>query len=255
MARDFGLAIQSIGMTSALLFIVMRGIPVERRMLTWSCIGAVIGLTLGTYLLAGRVPADWVKLLFATLWITFGGWLVTGTAKATSEPGRRPRQPTSWVWVDRGRRRRRGCVPDWCRRRDARLRNARAAVWMGAQSRGADGGVCHGPGVAGRPAAPGDHVGHSPGGLPHLDGMRADRDLRRAGRRIYLDADARRVLLGIIGVLVLVQFAVTVNQVRPSAALWGGVLALAALSGAGLWLLAPSAPERTERQTGDIRLG
>ena len=30
MARDFGLAIQSIGMTSALLFIVMRGIPVER---------------------------------------------------------------------------------------------------------------------------------------------------------------------------------------------------------------------------------
>jgi len=45
-----------------------------------------------------------------------------------------------------------------------------------------------------------------------------------------------------------------VNQVRPSAALWGGVLALAALSGAGLWLLAPSAPERTERQRGTFDL-
>jgi uncharacterized membrane protein YfcA len=81
MARDFGLAIQSVGMTSALLFIVMRGIPVQRRLLAWSCAGAVAGLVLGTFLLAGRVPADWVKLLFATLWITFGAWLVTGTAK------------------------------------------------------------------------------------------------------------------------------------------------------------------------------
>ena len=62
MARDFGLAIQSVGMISALLFIVKRGIPVERRMLTWAFAGAVVGLVLGTVLLAGYVPAEWVKL-------------------------------------------------------------------------------------------------------------------------------------------------------------------------------------------------
>ena len=42
MARDFGLAIQSVGMISALLFIVKRSIPVEGRLLAWSCAGAVV---------------------------------------------------------------------------------------------------------------------------------------------------------------------------------------------------------------------
>jgi uncharacterized protein len=50
----------------------------------------------------------------------------------------------------------------------------------------------------------------------------------------------RKVLLRIIGALVLVQFGFTVNQVRPTPAQWAGVVALAALSAAGLWLLAPS---------------
>ena len=97
MARDFGLAIQSAGMTSALLYIVARGIPVAGRLLAWACAGAVVGLVLGTFLLAGRVPADSVKLLFATLWITFGAWLVTGNADEASAPrasanGRRRRR-------------------------------------------------------------------------------------------------------------------------------------------------------------------
>ncbi len=60
MARDFGMAIQATGMTSAFLFILMRGIPIERRLLTWSWIGSVGGLIFGTFLLAGRVPAAWV---------------------------------------------------------------------------------------------------------------------------------------------------------------------------------------------------
>ena len=50
----------------------------------------------------------------------------------------------------------------------------------------------------------------------------------------------RAVLLRIIGALVLVQFGATVWQVRPTPAQWAGILAIAALSAAGLWLLAPS---------------
>jgi hypothetical protein len=50
----------------------------------------------------------------------------------------------------------------------------------------------------------------------------------------------RAVLLRVIGVLCLVQFSATVIQVRPSLAQWGGVAAIAVLSAAGLWLLAPA---------------
>jgi hypothetical protein len=50
----------------------------------------------------------------------------------------------------------------------------------------------------------------------------------------------RAVLLRIIGALCLIQFTVTVFQVRPTLAQWAGVVAIAALSAAGLWLLAPS---------------
>ena len=50
----------------------------------------------------------------------------------------------------------------------------------------------------------------------------------------------RAVLLRIIGALCLIQFSVTVFQVRPTPAQWAGIAAIAALSAAGLWLLAPS---------------
>ena len=70
-ARNFGLAIQALGMTSALLFIFSRGTPVQRRMLAASCAGAAVGIFLGTFLVAPFVARGIVKLLFSCLWMSF----------------------------------------------------------------------------------------------------------------------------------------------------------------------------------------
>lgn len=70
-ARNFGLAIQALGMTSALLFILGRRAPIQRRMLVCACAGAAVGIVAGTFLLAPVVPRGIVKLLFACLWMSF----------------------------------------------------------------------------------------------------------------------------------------------------------------------------------------
>ena len=239
MARDFGLAIQSVGMTSALLFIVMRGIPVNRRLLAWSCAGAVAGLALGTFLLAGRVPAEWVKLLFATLWITFGSWLVTGTATETAGPPGSTGGP------------------------DAALTGLAAGIVGGAVASLIGVGVemlvyatlvlrfGWGPRAA-VPTAVCATALASPVGLL-LRAATAGIDpavfaewvatapivIFGAPAGAYLSTRMpRTVLLRVIGALVLVQFGATVAQVRPTPAQWAGVVAMAALSAAGLWLLA-----------------
>ena len=70
-ARNFGLAIQALGMTSALMFIFGRGTPVQRRMLAASCAGASIGIIFGTFFVAPFVARGIVKLLFSCLWMSF----------------------------------------------------------------------------------------------------------------------------------------------------------------------------------------
>jgi uncharacterized membrane protein YfcA len=70
-ARTFGLAIQAIGMTSALVFILNRRTRIEARLLLTSCVGAAAGMMIGTFLVGPHVRGDWVKLLFACLWMSF----------------------------------------------------------------------------------------------------------------------------------------------------------------------------------------
>ena len=72
LGRNFGLLIQSIGMTSASIFILCRRIPVEIRMLRWCVLGSAAGLIVGTYLVVPLVPDADVKLIFACLWASFG---------------------------------------------------------------------------------------------------------------------------------------------------------------------------------------
>lgn len=244
MARDFGLAIQSIGMTSALLFIVKREIPVERRMLTWSCVGALVGLTFGTYVLAGRVPGDWVKLLFATLWITFGGWLVTGTANVTAEP--RPSTDGTNVAAFGlvvgivG-----GAIASLIGVGVEMLVYATLVLRFGWGPKAAvPTAVCTTAlvspvGMVLRAVTAGVHPAVYPTWMACIPIV-----IFGAPAGAYISTRMpRSVLLKFIGVLVVVQFGFTVNQVRPSVELWGGVLALGALSGLGLWLLAPSRPD------------
>src|SRR5215475_2571060 len=47
-ARDFGLVIQALGMTSAMVFILCRRTPVQSRILAWTVTGAAAGMLLGT---------------------------------------------------------------------------------------------------------------------------------------------------------------------------------------------------------------
>lgn len=71
-ARNFGLIIQAVGMTSAMLFIIGRKVPLPVRVLTGSTAGAAIGFGIGTFLIAPYVQSSLVKLLFSCLWMSFG---------------------------------------------------------------------------------------------------------------------------------------------------------------------------------------
>jgi uncharacterized membrane protein YfcA len=71
LGRNFGLAIQALGMTSAMLFILCRRTPIQSRLLLWSLAGAAAGLGIGTFWVAPLLPNNVVKLLFSCLWMSF----------------------------------------------------------------------------------------------------------------------------------------------------------------------------------------
>ncbi len=71
-ARNFGLAIQSIGMTMASFLIFFRGIKVEHKYLWLASMGGAIGMFLGTWYLVPLIPAPFAKMLFVTFWLSFG---------------------------------------------------------------------------------------------------------------------------------------------------------------------------------------
>lgn len=72
LGRDFSFAVQSIGMTSASIFILARRQPLAGAMLKGAMIGATLGVPLGIFLVAPWVPALWIKLTFAVVWGSFG---------------------------------------------------------------------------------------------------------------------------------------------------------------------------------------
>ena len=71
LGRNFGLAIQALGMTSAMIFILCRRTPIQARMLVWSSVGAAAGLVIGTIWVAPLLPNTVIKLLFSCLWMSF----------------------------------------------------------------------------------------------------------------------------------------------------------------------------------------
>jgi hypothetical protein len=75
LGRDFSFAVQSIGMTSASIFIICRRQPVEWPMVRWAMgdgrwamIGSAVGTPLGILWLAPLV----IKVVFAVVWCSFG---------------------------------------------------------------------------------------------------------------------------------------------------------------------------------------
>jgi len=71
-ARNFSLAIQSVGMTAAALYIRARRIPVETTYLGLVAFGSVPGLVGGTYLVAPHVPPAYAKMMFVSFFLSYG---------------------------------------------------------------------------------------------------------------------------------------------------------------------------------------
>ena len=72
LGRDFSFAIQSIGMTSAAIFILARRQPLAWATLNGAMLGALFGTPFGIFFIAPYVPELWIKLLFAVVWASFG---------------------------------------------------------------------------------------------------------------------------------------------------------------------------------------
>ncbi len=72
LGRNFGLAVQSIGMVSASIFIFSVRRPLHWRLLLWGMAGALFATPVGAAFVAPFVPDLWVKLLFAVIWASFG---------------------------------------------------------------------------------------------------------------------------------------------------------------------------------------
>ncbi len=71
-ARNFGFALQSIGMTATSLLIFGLRIKVEWTYIKFVTIGGVFGLLFGTYYVVPLVSPMWAKLFFVSLWLSFG---------------------------------------------------------------------------------------------------------------------------------------------------------------------------------------
>ncbi len=72
LGRDFSLAVQSIGMTSASIFILCSRIKVDWTMLAPALLGSLIGTPVGLIWLAPHIPGLVIKLIFAVIWCSFG---------------------------------------------------------------------------------------------------------------------------------------------------------------------------------------
>ncbi len=72
LGRDFSFAVQSIGMTSASIFVIARRQPIEWPMARWAMAGSLIGTPLGIFFIAPLIPALVIKVVFAVVWCSFG---------------------------------------------------------------------------------------------------------------------------------------------------------------------------------------
>jgi len=71
-ARNFSLAIQSIGMTAATLWIFAKRITIEKTYLLLSGMGGLAGVVFGAIWIAPLVQAAYAKMMFVSFWLSFG---------------------------------------------------------------------------------------------------------------------------------------------------------------------------------------
>ncbi len=71
-ARNFSLAIQSIGMTAATLWIVAKRITIEKTYLWLAMSGGTLGIILATFYIVPLVSPAYAKMVFVSFWLSFG---------------------------------------------------------------------------------------------------------------------------------------------------------------------------------------
>ena len=71
-ARNFSLAIQSMGMTAATLWIFAKRIPIEKTYLWLAMSGGTLGIIGATYLIVPLVTPAYAKMVFVSFWLSFG---------------------------------------------------------------------------------------------------------------------------------------------------------------------------------------
>lgn len=98
-ARSFALIIQAVGMTSAMLFILGRKVPLPMRVLAGSTAGAAVGFGVGTFLISPYVQGSLVKLLFSCLWMSFGLLTLSKNLEICGLKGKGPADPSTAAWA------------------------------------------------------------------------------------------------------------------------------------------------------------
>jgi uncharacterized membrane protein YfcA len=90
LGRDFSFAIQAVGMTSASIYILCRRMELEWPMLRAAFPGALIGTPVGILYVAPLASDLFIKLLFATMWCSFGLLHLRRINEITSYEGMTP---------------------------------------------------------------------------------------------------------------------------------------------------------------------
>ena len=90
LGRDFSFAVQSVGMTSASIYIFCTRQSLEWPMLRAALIGAAIGTPLGIVFIAPLASDLFIKLLFASIWCSFGILHLRRIREITSYVGMTP---------------------------------------------------------------------------------------------------------------------------------------------------------------------
>ncbi len=72
LGRDFSFAVQSVGMVSASIFILVRRQAVAWPILKGAMLGSLFGTPFGILFIAPGIPDLWIKIIFAIIWGSFG---------------------------------------------------------------------------------------------------------------------------------------------------------------------------------------
>jgi len=90
LGRDFSFAIQAVGMTSASIYIFCSRQELEWPMLRAAIPGALLGTPIGIFLVAPLASDLFIKLLFASMWCSFGLLHLRRINEITSYEGMTP---------------------------------------------------------------------------------------------------------------------------------------------------------------------